>query len=496
MTELLQFSDQVRREASATLAREKRAALGQFLTPASIAAQMAAMLEDLPTEVRALDAGAGTGSLIAALCDELRTWARPPDILNVRAYEIDRRLQPYLQDVLARCESALRTQGVRFSHQLLINDFIADAVAQLQGAAPPAHFNCALVNPPYGKLRSDSVERQMLRTVGIETSNLYTAFLALIVKLLEPGGLLCAITPRSFCNGPYFLPFRRLLMDSMTLRRIHEFTARDVAFREDAVLQETVIFTAVKRSSRTRVVLLSQSSGELETETPPREVPYEAVLQPNDPERVIHLPRNLVGAAKQLPMTLAELGVSVSTGRVVDFRAKAALRVRPTRDTVPLLHPVHLRQGRVYWPLSDCRKAQYIVNDLQTEALLFPAGCYVLVKRFSSKEQRRRVTAALCLPEHIANAQWLGIENHLNVLFRVSDMLPESLARGLCVFLNSTILDEAFRQFSGHTQVNAMDLRRLRFPSRKTLEILGKMASEETFATQEGIDSLVAKNLS
>ena len=48
------------------------------------------------------------------------------------------------------------------------------------------------------------------------------------------------------------------------------------------------------------------------------------------------------------------------------------------------------------------------------------------------------------------------------------------LARGLVAYLNSTFVDTYFRQFNGHTQVNATDLRNLRYPSVRQLERLGE----------------------
>ena len=42
---------------------------------------------------------------------------------------------------------------------------------------------------------------------------------------------------------------------------------------------------------------------------------------------------------EKLHATLASLGVTVSTGRVVDFRLKNALRWKPEHGTVPLLYP-------------------------------------------------------------------------------------------------------------------------------------------------------------
>src|SRR2546427_4752797 len=42
-----------------------------------------------------------------------------------------------------------------------------------------------------------------------------------------------------------------------------------------------------------------------------------------------------------------------------------------------------------------------------------PGGVYVLTKRFTSKEERRRVVACLLDAREIA-AGWIGFENHLN----------------------------------------------------------------------------------
>src|SRR6266404_3328549 len=63
-------------------------------------------------------------------------------------------------------------------------------------------FNAAILNPRYRKTNSDSHKRRLLREAGIETSNLYTGFLALANNLLCEDGKLVAICPRSFCNGP------------------------------------------------------------------------------------------------------------------------------------------------------------------------------------------------------------------------------------------------------------------------------------------------------
>lgn len=61
---------------------------------------------------------------------------------------------------------------------------------------------------------------------------------------------------------------------------------------------------------------------------------------------------------------------------------------------------------------------------------------------------------------------------------------------GLSYWLNSSIVDNFFRTFSGHTQVNATDLRTLRFPSLSALRALGQ-GREMLLPKQDEIDQLI-----
>ena len=115
-------------------------------------------------------------------------------------------------------------------------------------------------------------------------------------------------------------------------------------------------------------------------------------------------------------------------------------------------------------------------------------GIYVLVKRFSAKEERRRVVAHLVTPED-TQSEWVGFENHWNVLHIGKRGLPSEIANGLTCFLNSTPLDDYFRVFSGHTQVNATDLRNMKFPSIEKLERMGRAYGRNL--SQDATDELV-----
>ena len=65
------------------------------------------------------------------------------------------------------------------------------------------------------------------------------------------------------------------------------------------------------------------------------------------------------------------------------------------------------------------------------------------------------------------------------------------MALGLAVYLNSTMIDNYFRQFNGHTQVNATDLRLLKYPSKKVLIDLGKWATTLSNFDQAIIDAKI-----
>ena len=119
------------------------------------------------------------------------------------------------------------------------------------------------------------------------------------------------------------------------------------------------------------------------------------------------------------------------------------------------------------------------------------SGFYVLTKRFSSKEERRRIVAAVYDPGRAAFAR-VGFENHLNYFHRRGKGMPATLAKGLALYLNSSLFDRQFRLFSGHTQVNATDLRKMTYPSKSQLERLGRYVHDR-MPDQETIDEILEK---
>jgi tRNA1(Val) A37 N6-methylase TrmN6 len=468
--------DSRRLEISSRLDHSKRSALGQFLTPTSVADFMAGLFPEPTGAVRLLDAGAGIGSLTAAFAGR---WGRQAEI-DTTAFEIDPAMRAGLAETLALCGGTSR---------IVETDFIEEAVNALQFGMG-AHYTHAILNPPYKKINSASRHRHLLRAAGIETVNLYSAFVALALALLVPGGQMVVIIPRSFCNGPYYRPFREFLLARARIRHIHLFDARDKAFRDDAVLQENVILR-LERDGAPGTVKVSTSTDDGFADYVENVHPFSTIVFPGDPEVFIHIPTDAATASPEWPAAcssaLTELGLEVSTGPVIDFRLKPELRDTPEPDCVPLLYPAHFSGVDIAWPKPDGRKPNALRLTNETRKWLFPAGCYVAVRRFSSKEEKRRVVAAM-VPDTLAQHGLIGFENHLNVFHTARRGLPAELARGLAVYLNCRAVDRAFRLFSGHTQVNATDLRRLRYPSRDALSELGKWASAQSEISMDAID--------
>ena len=495
--DLLGEIDSVRKGVGSGLDPARRSELGQYFTPASIAGFMARMPESSRECIRLLDPGAGVGILTAAWVAEMCRQPNRPAEVVLTAYELDEGLLPALRRTMKACQKACAEVEVDCRIEVRHEDFIEAGVEALDGglwADSNSQFDLAILNPPYKKFRTDSAPRLLLRRLGMETSNLYTAFLSVVIRLLADGGEFVAITPRSFCNGPYFRPFRAELLQSVSLKQIHVFESRGNAFREDQVLQENIILHARKGVPQQNSVVVSQSHDPDDTEIVVQKVPFERVVRPLDGESFIHVVpdadgHEIAAAMGSLPSTLADLGLTVSTGRVVDFRAREYLRADPGADTVPLLYASHFVNGHVQWPRLGAKKPNAIVRCDGTASLLVPSGVYVLVKRFSSKEERRRVVAAIFDPADVPCDE-VGFENHLNYFHANGAPLPAYLAAGLAAFLNSSQLDTYFRQFNGHTQVNATDLRSLRYPSKESLSALGKRLSGR-LATQSKIDSSV-----
>jgi adenine-specific DNA-methyltransferase len=466
--------DSLRLIANENLSSENKKKLGQFMTPTNIANFMANLFEKSNIRTsKLLDCGAGIGSLTIPAIQKLSPS-------STEAWEIDPIMSEYLKDNVKDLNCIIHTA-----------DFIEESVKNIiQNTG--TRFTYAILNPPYKKIINKSHHRLILKEVGIETVNLYTAFLALTILLMEDDGQIIAIIPRSFCNGLYYKPFRKLLLRHCSIKHIHIFDSRTKQFKDDKVLQENIIIKLVKNQTQSDIII-SVSKDNTFSDYQELKLPFDHVVKSNNTEYFIHIPTTTQKQSQDykslFEYNVSELGLQVSTGPVVDFRVKDYWLQNPTNDSFPLLYPHHFIAGKLHYPRVH-KKPNALMRRAEISKLLLPRGFYVVVKRFSSKEERKRIVAYVINPEEI-ESEFIGFENHWNVFHFNKKGIDSIIARGLVCFLNSTLVDNYFRTFSGHTQVNATDLKNIKYPSLEKLRQLGQKY-QATF-DQKYIDQLITE---
>ena len=376
---MLATIEQTRLKVSKNTEAKRKSQLGQFLTPARTAQFMANLFTSKGSiDCRLLDAGAGIGSLSCAflercIADEL-TFRK----VAVTAFELDSLIHKELNDSLSSYNNKLP-----IAYEILGDDFIEQAINKIQFDFGNG-FTHAILNPPYKKISSDSRHRLLLRQVGIETVNLYSAFVALALAMMEPGGQVVAIIPRSFCNGPYYRPFRDFIFERAAIRHLHLFSSRCKAFKDDDVLQENIIIL-LERGGQQGDVTVTTSTDDGFADLVTHTHPFNRIVFPDDSERFIHVPTSLelnaIELSPAIRCSLDDISVKVSTGPVVDFRLKEHLRGMPEPGAVPLLYPAHFAEKNIEWPKLGIKKPNAIQRNSETEKWLYPNGFYCVVRR-------------------------------------------------------------------------------------------------------------------
>ena len=481
---------------------------GQVFTPPEIAEFMAGLFDPIPPSFRLLDPGAGGGALSVAFCERL-AQCRKPRTLHIDAFETEPRLARSLKTIFTECRRRLEAGGHTFSFAVYQEDFIAAAASQVEEQhmlfqrRVVDEYDGVITNPPYFKLRKDSEHAKLMERVVHGQPNAYAFFLALAAAVLKPKGQLVAITPRSFCNGLYFRGFRHWFFERMSLDRIHLFESRTEAFKDSGVLQESLITKSRKSQERPRCVSISGSFGkDIPQPLDHQEVAHDLVVDNSCGEASVKIPVTetdcrVMRLIEALPQRFKETGLRISTGPVVTFRAtEYLLRQRNGESAVPLLMPHNVKFLTTEWPITRKQHPIHIIDSegSRRRKLLIPSRNYVLLKRFSAKEEKRRLTAS-CLFRSQFKTKRIGLENHLNYVFHTDRELTDDEVLGIAAVFNSSLVDGYFRILSGNTQVNATEIRNMHFPSLKTIAQIGKRVGAAPDRTPAEIESIVSEAL-
>jgi len=485
---------------------------GQFLTPPSVARYMAKQLGQIQSGASLLEPAIGSGVLVCAVIEQLIAEKRPLEI-SITAYETDKELCDISREVLKVASNKAERDGIKINWQVCQEDFVLaclpDEQPSLFGSKESKQkaFTQVISNPPYFKLNVDDKRVKAVYGKLNGHTNIYTLFMALSAKLLAPQGKACFIVPRSFCSGVYFSEFRRDLLKDVTPFSLHIFQSRNDVFKGDEVLQENVIFAFEKLSQPQEHrywaghvnVSSSKDDKSLENGIISRQVSYKHFLNDHDGLLLFRVPtgmldEQILDAVDKWDGSLEKYGYQVSTGRVIPFRATGLLKeqVDAGNGTVPLLWMQNVKPYQIEYPLEKFDKPQAILaND---SSLLMPNANYVLLRRFSAKEDKRRLVSAPFIGNNFEFEQ-IGFENHLNVIFRKKGTLSASETIGLSAILNSAIIDRYFRIVNGNTQVNAAELRILPLPPSEVIKNIGEKLQKADDYEPERVDNIVFSTL-
>jgi adenine-specific DNA-methyltransferase len=321
------------------------------------------------------------------------------------------------------------------------------------------------------------------------------AFMAIVLSALVKDGQMIAIVPRSFTNGLYFKGFRNFLLKYFNIELIHIFKSRNKVFSNLDVLQENIICKITKTKQKQKITISVSTSSDDLPKSINKKYSKQLIIDSVYGHDLIRIPESekqgeILKLTESWTDTFEGLGYFISTGPVVEFRTRKNIHNKSEKNSVPLLRMHNIKPFNTVWTGTDKKDAMFRLEGEYLKHVTKNSN-YVILKRFSAKDEKRRLVAGIYLNKNINNSQYVGLENHLNYIGRQNAELTETEAFGIAGLFNSGFYDEYFRCISGNTQVNATEIRLLRLPPREVIKNIGKNLKSSKDLTQRYIDSVV-----
>ncbi|MCL4539292.1 MAG: Eco57I restriction-modification methylase domain-containing protein [Bacteroidetes bacterium] len=505
------FADRLGTDYSASVTKSHKKQNGQFFTPTAIARFMGGLAGSPKDSVRILDPGCGTSILTCALVETLIDKAENLKAIEVTAYETDQEILPYTEKALEYLQAWLKGRSIELRYKIVSNDFILENARVFEDSRAISlfdrpqqeKFDYIISNPPYFKLSKEDPRTKASASVVSGQPNIYALFMAVASRLLADDGELIFITPRSFASGNYFRAFREFFFTNLQVNRIHLFASRKETFNRDDVLQELLIMkaTPLRRNAPLPEMIVSSSHGLKDLDSSREKTyPQFQLIDLNSREKILHLPvsgaeEDVINIFRSWNHRLRDYGIEISTGPVVAFRARKFIRDRFENGKVvlaPLYWLHNVIKMSIEWPVHKIGKGQYIEICEGSEAVLIPNRNYVLLRRFSAKDDRSRLIAA----PYFVNPnepEYIGVENKLNYVYRPKGVLERSEAVGLAAILNSKLFDMYFRTFNGNVNVSATELREMPLPPLDTIKEIGNRIIQDNDFSESKVAATVAE---
>lgn len=489
---LIDFAVRTTKEYIDEMPKSQRKKYGQFFTSKETALFMAGLF-DVPankTHLYILDAGAGSGILSIALIERLQALSQL-QYVHLVCYENDPQIIKLLKTNL---QWVCQHSTLKVDYEVREDNYILSQIYEyngILGADPnPLQYDMVIGNPPYMKIGKDAPEAKAMPDVCYGAPNLYFLFAAMGLFNLISNGELVYIIPRSWTSGAYFKKFRQKFLSDGVLEHIHLFVSRDKVFENESVLQETIIIK-VRKSTITPeniTITTTQSNRDFSNKTIFK-APYSTVVTGEDTYVYLVTNKEEVAILEQLNRwknTLPSIGLKMKTGLTVDFRNREALRDIKEDQAVPLFYSQHIQEGKVIFPIG--KENEYIVTN-QT-GLLQPNANYLFVKRFTAKEEHRRLQCGIYLARKYPDYSKISTQNKINFIGGLKE-LSECIVYGLYVLFNSTLYDCYYRILNGSTQVNSTEINSMPVPPLESIERMGKELIKSRDMTEAGCDQIL-----
>jgi adenine-specific DNA-methyltransferase len=501
------FADRVGQLYAKTVTIQHKKDNGQFFTPTEIAHFMAGLAKQVKEKFKILDPGCGTSILSSSLIETIAKHNDSLKEIELVVYETDQNILPYTQAVLDYLGQWLKKYKINFKSTLDTNDFVLEnkdcfqVSATLFSEPKNATYDIVISNPPYFKISKDDKRATVAKSIVWGQPNIYSIFMMVATKLLKEGGELIFITPRSFASGNYFRAFREAFFQEIEIEHIHLFGSRTDTFDRDSVLQETLILKGKKQKLNGILpsILVTHSNGLRDIENFTEKVyKTDELIDLKSKEKIIHLPINetddkVIKLFKSWAGSLRQYDIQISTGPVVSFRATQYLFEQYQNGTVflvPLYQLINTAKMQFVWPVTKRNKPQYIQLCEETKSLLLPNKNYVFLRRFSAKDDKSRLVATPYFVD-ITQAEYIGVENHLNYIYRPKGHLERKEILGLAALLNSNLFDTYFRTFNGNINVSATELREMPLPPLEDIKQIGNQIILLNDFTQSKVDEII-----
>ncbi|MDI3398508.1 Eco57I restriction-modification methylase domain-containing protein [Pseudomonas sp. V88_4] len=456
----------------------QRSAMGAYYTPPPLVARLLDMAEAAGFDFSfdtAIDPACGGGAFLVPIALRMLDRARPAEPgwivrqlgVRLRGIEIDP-FAAWMAQVLV--EAALMPLCIAAGRRL---PEIVTVDNALRPCEQPKKFGLVIGNPPYGRLSLDEPMRKYYARSLFGHANLYGLFTDLALRMVKPGGVVAYLTPTSFLGGQYFKALRQLLTKEATPIGFDFVSDRDDVF--DDVLQETMLTTYVREVRHTPAEISSlvpQGLNAARVES----LGTMCVGRGGEPWL---LPRTSMDAAilraiDHMPTRLSDLGYSVSTGPLVWNRHREQLRTQIDRTTLPLIWAESVTSENFAFKAERRNHVPFFAPEESQPHLVTKASC-VLVQRTTSKEQGRRLVAAVLPQDFLDQYGGAIVENHLNMVYPRTPSDAQISVAAISALLNTEVVDRVFRCISGSVAVSAYEMNALPLPSVEQLLSLEKL---------------------